>query len=353
MIELWEQVLEIQPLGPASNFFEVGGHSLVAARLIERIGREIGRELPLTALLHAPTIREFSQLIADGDDAPCWASLVSIQAEGSRPPFFCVHGGGGGVLTFSHFKNVLGLDQPLYGLQSPRSKGANGPETVEELAEVYLRAIREIQPDGPYYLSGHSFGGLIAYEMAKRLTAVGETVAFLAILDHPGPDVKITLRDKISRQLFMMAQLDFKQRCRYIFDRVTWAIRRNEHLPLFLRKAALVWVAGRRDWNSAEHRLKSITTALKALDQYKVTPYPGPLSLFRARHGGLAINCDAKGGWGKSALGGVEVFDLFCGHMQMVEQPHLGTLASYLQSALLRAQTAAEHAVDQVIAASI
>jgi non-ribosomal peptide synthetase component F len=124
MIALWEEALGCRPLGLDSHFFELGGHSMLAARLFERIGREIGREVPLAALVRAPTVRQLCAMILRGDDVPCWASLVPIRTEGSRPPLFCVHGGGGGVLSYLRLADYLGPDQPLWGLQAPSTASA-------------------------------------------------------------------------------------------------------------------------------------------------------------------------------------------------------------------------------------
>jgi thioesterase domain-containing protein/acyl carrier protein len=334
LIGIWESVLGISPLLPSSNFFSLGGHSLVAAKLFDRMGKELGRELPLAALFQAPTIRELTKLLANGDDAPCWASLVPIQPKGTRPPIFCVHGGGGGVLTFSRFGMVLGPDQPLYGLQTPRQSGSNLTERVEDLAQLYLEAILTVQPKGPYRLCGHSFGGLVAYDISKRLYERGESVSFLGVIDFPGPNAKTTKLDKIKFHIYMLSQLNFREKIPYMTERVGWQILKSERMPMWLRKLFMVRVPGRGDWDSATHRLKSINTSMYALSAYRVKPYPGPLTLFKAKHGSQAINSDPHGGWLGVAQGGVDVKVMACKHMLIMEPPYIDQLATFLKESL-------------------
>ena len=293
MIAIWEDVLRHRPLGPGSNFFALGGHSLLAARLFERIGRAIGRELPLSALLQAPTIRQLSDLILSGGDAPCWAAMVPIQPRGTRPPLFCVHGGGGGVLNYLRLAERLGPDQPLWGLQAADRDEEQAALGVEEMAEQYLQAVRTVQSEGPYHLVGHSFGGLIAFEMARQLSDQGHRVALLVIIDHPGPGSRITLADKVRWHTHSLSQLDLGQKVQYIIDRVKWNIRKNPRLPTVLRRAADIRV-GVRD---VAYRLRAVNATMTAMRLYQPGPYSGRLTLVRARVGYPAINTDPFGGW--------------------------------------------------------
>src|SRR5262249_53897649 len=113
-----------------------------------------------------------------------WPSLVALQPEGSRPPFFCVHGLGGDVLFLRHLAAHLGLDQPLYALRRQGLEGVSPPHTrVEDMAAHYSQERAAFQPEGPYLLGGYSFGGLVAYEMARQLRANGQEVALLALID--------------------------------------------------------------------------------------------------------------------------------------------------------------------------
>src|SRR6185295_16996263 len=130
----------------------------------------------------APTIAQLAMSLADSDTSR-WSSLVPIQTEGARPPFFCVHAVGGNVLEYYNLALHLGTDQPFYALQSRGLSGEQPQKTIEDMAAHYLIEIRQLQPEGPYFIGGRSLGGMIAYEMACQLHAGGEEVALLALLD--------------------------------------------------------------------------------------------------------------------------------------------------------------------------
>jgi thioesterase domain-containing protein len=115
---------------------------------------------------------------------PPFRALVAVQRGGDRLPFFCVHGAGGNVLNFRDLARAMHPEQPFYGVQASGIDGVSPPhETIEEMAEAYVAEIRELQPGGPYLLGGYSGGGIVAFEMARRLTALGQEVGLLAFID--------------------------------------------------------------------------------------------------------------------------------------------------------------------------
>jgi amino acid adenylation domain-containing protein len=184
---IWEQVLEITPVGVRDNFFSLGGYSLLALRMFDAIEQTFGTRLPMALLFQAPTIEQLANVLADEGCGVRWRSLVAIQPEGSNPPFFAVPGVGGNVLVFARLAKLLGDDQPFYGLQA---RGLDGKEKpflrVEDMAAHYIDEIRSIQPQGPYLIGGTCTGGLAAYEIAQQLVAQGEEV-ILAVIEswHP------------------------------------------------------------------------------------------------------------------------------------------------------------------------
>ena len=150
---------------------------------MHRIKQIHGKSLPLAILLQASTVEKLASVIR-GDFSEHWSSLVTIQSEGSKPPFFCVHGVGGNVVGFHELAKRMKPDFPFYGLQS---QGLDGKSdlltTIENMAAHYLKEIREVQPSGPYHLGGFSMGGLVAYEMAQQLVAAGEEVGLVVLFD--------------------------------------------------------------------------------------------------------------------------------------------------------------------------
>ncbi len=339
LIGIWEDVIGQRPLGPHSHFFELGGDSLVAARLFDRIGRAVGRELPLAAIIQAPTIRELSELMLKGGDLPCWAALVPVQPRGTRPPFFCVHGGGGGVLSYTGVADHLGPDQPLWGLQVPRRLCDPVDLRVEEMAQQYIEAMYTVSPDGPFALCGHSFGALVAYEMARQLTEQGKRVSLVVLIDHPGPDAHVTWIDKLRWLSYSLSQLDMRGKGIYILERIKWRIKTNSRLPRALRRMVTHQAGQKRDSKGgADYRIRTVNEAMTAMKLYRPGTYSGRVTLFRARGGSPAINTDPLGGWGVVAQGGVEVHDFTCDHMDLFGPAHCGELSAALGDCLDRAQ---------------
>src|SRR5260370_26293793 len=184
LARIWQDLLGVKSIGRDQNYFDLGGDSPLAVQLFAQIEKVFGVKLPLATLFDAPTIEELARILGREASAPRWSPLVAIQPAGSRPPFFCIHGAGGNVLIYRDLSQNLGPDQPFYGLQSPGLDGSRPPLTrIEEMAALYVKEIRTVQPYGPYFLGGYCMGGTIAYEMAQQLRAQGEQVGLLALVD--------------------------------------------------------------------------------------------------------------------------------------------------------------------------
>ena len=181
---LWEKILGVHPIGRTDNFFDLGGHSFLAVRMFAEIARLTGRQLALATLLEAPTIEQLACVLRTNGWKPNWSSLVPIQAGGSRPPFYCVHGAGGNVLMFHDLARRLGPEYPFYGIQCQGLDGSGRfIQDIPQMASFYLDEIRRLQPNGPYYLGGFCMGGLVALEMAQQLRESGDDVGLLALLE--------------------------------------------------------------------------------------------------------------------------------------------------------------------------
>jgi amino acid adenylation domain-containing protein len=188
LISIWQEVLGVRPVEIDDDFFDLGGHSLLAVELFAAIEQATGARLPLATIFEAPTVKQLAQTLAhEGWEAP-WSPLVPLTTTGVRTPFFCVTAGDGNTVGFGALARRLGPDQPFYALQ-PRGLDGRRPydARVELMARRYLREIRAIQPAGPYLLGGRCLGGVVAFEMAQRLTRAGEEVALLVVLDSFGP----------------------------------------------------------------------------------------------------------------------------------------------------------------------
>jgi thioesterase domain-containing protein/acyl carrier protein len=191
LVEIWAEVLKIAPeqIGIEDNFFELGGHSLLATRLTAKVEKRFGRRLALASLFVAPNIASLAGLIAERECRPTDV-LVPIQPKGDGLPVFAVPGAGGNVLSLRPLGAALGRDRPLFGFQAAGLDGKSSPfGSVEETAEAYISALKERQPTGPYTLAGHSYGGVVGYEMARRLAERGEEIGSLILLDSIAPPV--------------------------------------------------------------------------------------------------------------------------------------------------------------------
>ncbi len=187
LLGIWREALGIDSLGVTDDFFDLGVDSLTAGRLFARIGRSYGQRLPMAPLFQTPTIERLALLLSEGSsEGPRFSSLVGMRTSGARPPLFCVHGGAGTVLFYHDLVRALGPDQPVYAFQAAGLYGGQAPhQAVEEMAASYLEQLLRVRPEGPYALAGYCFGGMVAFELARRLRARGAEVPLVVMLNAP------------------------------------------------------------------------------------------------------------------------------------------------------------------------
>ncbi|MBN1866411.1 amino acid adenylation domain-containing protein [Candidatus Sumerlaeota bacterium] len=200
--EAWEEVLQIPKVGIHDNFFELGGHSLLATRVVARLKEAFRIDLPLRSLFDDPTAAGMARSIHydklldvyryRAKPSAEWKSLVPMQPQGNKPPFFLVAGAHANEDEFMRFLSSMivhiGLDQPVYGFKPRGLDGKEDPHrSVEEMAEAYIEEMRAFQPRGPYLIGGECIGGIVAYEMAQQLEEQGQEVGLLFLMDTPRP----------------------------------------------------------------------------------------------------------------------------------------------------------------------
>ncbi|MER5436373.1 amino acid adenylation domain-containing protein [Streptomyces sp. NPDC002588] len=184
LTEMLADVLALDAVGVHDSLFDLGGTSLTAMRLVLRIEQRYRVHIPLAEFIATPTCAGLAARLRDGGARAAFDAVVPIRPRGTRPPLFMVHPMGGNVLCYVGFARHLPDDQPLYALQAAGAEPGSTPlRSVEDLADSYLTALRTVQPHGPYTIGGWSFGGLVAFEIARRLRAAGERVARLLVLD--------------------------------------------------------------------------------------------------------------------------------------------------------------------------
>lgn len=331
---IWEKTLGVKPIGIRDNFFELGGHSLLGVKLFSQLEKLTGKHLPLASLFQAQTIEKLAEILQDSGWKPLSSSLVPIQRMGSKPPLYCVHPADGNVVEFSTLAKYLGTDQPFYGLQAQGfDESAKILNRVEDMADHYAQEIRAFQPQGPYYLAGLCFGGLIALEVARRLQAEDQKVAFLGLLDTWAPGYpkllpltarlynKINYHIQTLRSLEPKAQLQYLlQKVRKVFHRKIWQLT----LPKPIRE---VRAAGR----------DAIIAGRQTLTNNVVQVYSGKVTLFRATNRTFRVSPEPTLGWKEFLTGELEIIDIPGDHA-VVLKPGVQTLAQKLTACLEEAK---------------
>ncbi len=187
LVEIWQDLLRVQPIGVTDNFFHLGAHSLLAVRLIAVVEQAFGQRLSLATLFEEPTIASLAAVLQAGGKGADRTGLVTVQAGrpgNGRQPLYFVHGDfwAGGFYTLNLARHI-GEDQPFYAFEQHGLHDEEVPATIEEMAAHHVRTLRAHQPDGPYLLGGHCGAGLIAFEMARQLREHGARVD-LVVLVH-------------------------------------------------------------------------------------------------------------------------------------------------------------------------
>jgi aspartate racemase len=347
LLKIWERVLAVAPIGIDDNFFDIGGHSLLAVRLFAQIEKSFGKNLPLATLFQASTIRLLAQVLREEGWTAPWSSLVLLQNGGNRRPFFCVHAAGGNVLEYHELARLLGPDQPFYGLQARGLDGNQPPHTtIKDMATHYITELREVQSEGPYLIGGRSSGGTIAFEMACQLRANGEQVALLALLDsYPAGYFKLlpgsgSYWQRAQRQLRKiqshsqnLQQLTAAAKLRYVLAKVKYAPAKTKHKVY--RRAYKIYQRIGRPLPGVLKNIEEINFA--AVKDYVPQVYPGRATLFLASDD-LTASYDVEVGWQGLVAGGLEKVRISGNHLDIVKEPHVRTLAEKLRTCLDRAQ---------------
>jgi amino acid adenylation domain-containing protein len=310
LAEIWRTVLKIETIGIHDNFFELGGHSLLAVMMISKINEQCRTRLPLGIIYQAPTLEQLANVLAAGDQQPLpYYSVVPIQTQGTRPPLFAIH-----TITLRSLPRELGADQSLYflryGMAAESHDHAVKLPGLEDLAAHYIDEMQRVQPTGPYYLIGFSFGGLIAYEMARQLIANGEQVNLLGLLDSYLTMDKLPLpwHQKILRLL--------KQPSARLLNILKNKIADRSRISQY----------GTDFW---PHIYTAEPDAICRID-YQISVYDGKATLFQGDEWDSVFSKYAlpEGAW-RALLGDrLEVQQITGAHFQIFDEPHVKILAT-------------------------
>ena len=342
---IWEYIFQMDGIGVTDNFFDLGGDSLMAVELFVEIEKVFGRRFPISLLIQASNIRQQARLVQEFQQVDPWLPLVEFNAGGSHVPLFCFAGKGGNPIKFRQMALGLGEEQPVYFLQSRGLSGMEMPfSSVEEIASDYLRAIRKVQPHGPYRLLGSSFGGKVAYEAARQLNIEGETVDFVMMLDTyaTGYPVYRKSPSKLLRRLRKgygylekhwqsLSRGDWKERKNYIkyyWDLIPVTFQEQRQRRRFLNEE-------KQRYSAIPDALKIVERSnLKASKQYRTPPFPGRVVLLRAAVQPVGIVEDDSLGWSGTEIGELMIHSVEGHHGNLLMPPYVNQVVDILNQYL-------------------
>ena len=336
-------------VGLRDNFFDLGGDSLRAASLIAAVEKNFGKKIRLIDFFAAPTVSDLAALLRESGYSSNWTSLIPIQPRGSKPPFFWVHGDGSNFLLPAY----LGQDQPFYGFMHQCQDGMPARyTTVEDIATHYLDELYSVQPEGPYFLGGYSFGGLVAFEMAQQLRSRGKAVGLLVLLEATSPSVGAPgalpamnsaprTNNNYSRLRNHLASL----RSLTAMEVVVWLTSRIKgrfkRILAFRRTKRAFQRAIYKSCQAAGYRMpRSVRTRYlldlysEAVRRYRPDAYPGVVVFFKT----MKSSHDYITQWGNLVCQGLTVHLVPGDHKTAVDEPQVKAWAEKLKDCLGKAQ---------------
>ena len=350
---IWQECLGLPRVGVTDEFFALGGSSLLTVRVVDRVEERFGCRVPLSVLLAGGTVEAMAAAVreqrnASGAEA---SPLVPLRAKGARPPLFCLHPAEGGAVSYLNLVRHLPADQPVYGLEDAVVRGESlNLQPIGELARGYVEAIRAQQPRGPYHLLGWSFGGFVAFEMARQLREMGEEVGLLAVVDVPSPlwmdDVHADDAERLADVVRSVSAVAGRP-----VDVDADELRGMDEDARYRRAMELFASVRLRTQGEAWLRRAVGVTSVRARSMrgYEPAAYAGRITLLRAaepvdaavkdpshpRHEAWA---DAAMGWGALSVEPVEVMAVPGNHNSLITEPHVAELARVVESCLAAAE---------------
>ena len=337
--QIWAEHLGVSEVGVYDDFFELGGHSLMAIRVLNQLEKETGKRLPLTTLFEHTTVESMALMLQMDAKSITWDSLVAIKPQGHKMPLYIVHGAGLNVLFFNTLAKNMDSEQPVYGLQAKGLNGVDEPlEKIEDMAAYYISEIVRQNPKGPYAVAGFSFGGIIAFEMAKQLKAMGKEVKMLAMFDTYAyqSDRYDSLFKKISN------------RVRYLFKQLIYTFTLFKEDPLrtieyksqsIKRRLIKFYWKIRYGKDQQQEGFFGYANNIdiknsEAWEKYVFTPYNGSIELFRAKKRTFYMDDFEYLGWKPFALKGINIHEIPGEHNYIFAPPNDEEFAAILQQCL-------------------
>jgi len=334
LVKIWQDVLGVDSVGVRDNFFELGGHSLLAMRLLARVEKEFNRPVSVAAFFQGPTVEKLSAMLREGGVVLNWKWLVPLQPVGSKRPLLLLH-------ASRELGHQIDEDQPVYGLRPHGLDGSRVPLSVEEMATEYIEEIRLVQTEGPYVIGGFSFGGLIAFELARQLRDQGQEVAILLLLDPTRPDYGKSGSAVSSKPgirggggLRRLAAVGVRDAAASIGEKVRWRVDRVKNRVKMLVCGALL-SAGRRV-PVGLRRFYIMEKSRQAARRYVPGVYSGHVVL-------LITGASEKSSlaWSPLISGELEIHEMTGRHLDVIEGDYVKAWAGRIRTCLQKVQTTA------------
>ncbi|MBS7529946.1 amino acid adenylation domain-containing protein [Hazenella sp. IB182353] len=329
LCHLFMEVLNLPRIGIEDSFFELGGHSLLAVQLMTRIRDEMGIDLNIGTLFTSPTVAGLAEKLEMGNNQSSLEVLLPLREKGERSPLFCVHPAGGLSWCYAGLMSSLGREYPIYGLQARGiARKSDLPQSINQMAEEYIRQIKTVQPEGPYYLLGWSLGGNVIHAMATHLQALGDEVALVAMLDaYPSHFLPIKNTPDDEEALIALLALGG-------YDSEELG---NQPLDLqgaldILRKDGSA-LASLKDENILNLR-ETYVNSVGILSRYSPTVYNGNLLFFRSTIIPEWFDPISPDSWKSYVNGEIEQYDIVCRHKDMCQPEPLAEIGSILEEKL-------------------
>jgi amino acid adenylation domain-containing protein len=337
LVEVWKAILGKTRIGITDNFFDLGGNSLLVAKLLLRIEQRFGKRLSLADIFQEPTIRQLAVMLDGQTTRRQHPAIVPIQPQGTRPPLFWVRGGP----LFRPLANRLGPDQPMLGIHLPPDEASrlSVPYKLEEIAAALVTHVREVQPEGPYSLAGLCVNAVIAYEMARQLVAQGHEVALLAMVDGQNPAYYQNFSQESRGQLyFNKAKFHWNRlrQCKWTeLPKFFWNRMEGINLRLSVLRWRLHHALGLK---VNEEQLRELDTIVHPSSYlYRPKPYPQQAVFFQSTDWPEGRYWNFYESWDGLIAGGMTVHKIAGGHQSMFHENNVDALATLLRGYTNRA----------------
>jgi amino acid adenylation domain-containing protein len=333
---IWAQALGLDKLSITDDFFELGGHSLLAVKVMVAIEKETGERLPLATLFTNSTIEKLALQLSGNKEGETWDTIVPIKTTGEKPPLFLVHGSGLNLLMFKTISEHFDETQPLYGIQAiGLTKPVEIPSTVEGIAAYHIQEILRVSPDGPYAIAGYSYGGFIAYEIAKQLINSGKKVKFVGMIDTNagGIDQPKTTMARLSKKILrQFHKVPFFANSFIKYPKESLAYQQYVLKKKFSRKFLTETETVIDSYTLYEKEIAE--NYERIIDNYLITPFDVEVSLFRVEKRLYFVDDQKYLGWDKFAQKGVKIYKVPGDHKTFLEHPNAEKFAGVIQKVL-------------------